>query len=62
CHDVFSARMSREHNDTNVLTLGGRVIGAGLAWEVVNIWLKTEFLGGRHGRRVDKIGAYDAKR
>ena len=43
CTDVFSARYSRAHNDTNVLTLGGRVIGVGLAWEIVNVWLSTAF-------------------
>ena len=56
CADVFSARYSREHNDANVLTLGGRVIGVGLAWEVVNVWLQSAFKGGeRHQRRVGKI-------
>lgn len=56
CSDVFSARYSREHNDANVLTLGGRVLGVGLAWEVVNVWLQSTFKGGeRHQRRVSKI-------
>lgn len=56
CADVFSARYSRAHNDANVLTLGGRVIGVGLAWEIVNVWLSTQFSGGdRHVRRVAKI-------
>jgi ribose 5-phosphate isomerase B len=56
CTDVFSARFSRAHNDANVLTLGGRVIGVGLAWEIVNVWLSTPFGGGeRHVRRVSKI-------
>jgi ribose 5-phosphate isomerase B len=56
CGDVFSARYSRDHNDANVLTLGGRVIGVGLAWEIVNVWLGTPFGGGeRHVRRVAKI-------
>ncbi|RPF42961.1 ribose 5-phosphate isomerase B [Thermodesulfitimonas autotrophica] len=59
CHDTFSARMSREHNDANVLTLGERVIGFGLAREIVGVWLKAEFAGGRHARRVDKITAYE---
>ncbi|MBX6352095.1 MAG: ribose 5-phosphate isomerase B [Thermoflavifilum sp.] len=54
-HDTFSARMSRLHNDANVLTMGERVIGPGLAAEVVRVWLDTEFEGGRHQRRVDKI-------
>lgn len=56
CGDVFSARYSRAHNDANVLTLGGRVVGVGLAWEIVNVWLATPFGGGdRHMRRVAKI-------
>jgi ribose 5-phosphate isomerase B len=56
CADVFSARYSRAHNDANVLTLGGRVLGVGLAWEIVNVWLSTPFGGGeRHVRRVAKI-------
>jgi ribose 5-phosphate isomerase B len=56
CHDTFSAQMSREHNDANVLTMGGRVIGFGLARAVVDKWLTTEFAGGgRHARRVSKI-------
>jgi ribose 5-phosphate isomerase B len=55
CHDVFSAQMSREHNDANILTLGERVIGPGLARMIVEVWLKTEFAGGRHACRVGKI-------
>lgn len=55
CNDVFSAQMSREHNDANILTLGERVIGFGLARMIVEVWLKTEFAGGRHSCRVDKI-------
>src|SRR5258708_3481961 len=56
CHDVFSARYSRAHNDANVLTLGGRVLGVGLAWEIVNVWLATAFSKGeRHVRRLAKI-------
>ena len=55
CHDVFSARATREHNDSNVLTLGERVVGEGLARAIVEAWLTTEFAGGRHARRVDKI-------
>lgn len=55
CHDVFSAQMSREHNDANILTMGERVIGPGLACMIALTWLKTEFAGGRHGRRVDMI-------
>lgn len=55
CSDTFSARMSREHNDANVLCIGARVIGGGLAREVVAQWLSADFQGGRHGRRVGKI-------
>jgi len=59
CHDEFSAVMSREHNDANILTMGERVIGAGLACMIVSAWLKTDFAGGRHARRVDKISALE---
>ncbi|VBB06539.1 ribose/galactose isomerase [Lucifera butyrica] len=55
CHDVFSAQMSREHNDANILTMGERVVGPGLALAIVDKWLTTEFIGGRHARRVCKI-------
>lgn len=61
CHDVFSARASREHNDANILTMGERVIGPGLALEVVKTWLAAEFTGGRHGCRVDKIREIERK-
>ncbi|WP_366923699.1 ribose 5-phosphate isomerase B [Metallumcola ferriviriculae] len=61
CHDVFSAKASREHNDANVLTLGQRVIGPGLALEIVKTWLGTDFAGGRHSRRVDKIKAIEER-
>lgn len=59
CHDTFSARMSRMHNDANVLTMGGRVIGPGLATAIVEEWLKSDFEGGRHKRRIDKISHYE---
>lgn len=62
CHDTFSARASREHNDANILTLGERVIGRGLALEIVEVWLKAEFAGGRHQTRVDKICALEEGR
>lgn len=55
CHDVFSAKMTREHNDTNILAMGERVIGPGLARMIVSTWLATEFVGGRHAARVTKI-------
>lgn len=53
CHELFTARMSREHNDANVLCLGARVVGPGLALEMVKTWLRTEFGGGRHLRRIE---------
>lgn len=56
CHDIFSARATRNHNDSNMLSMGGRVIGPGLALEIVETWLGAEFEGGRHQRRVDAIG------
>ncbi|MDN5292883.1 MAG: ribose 5-phosphate isomerase [Eubacteriales bacterium] len=59
CHDTFSARASREHNDANILTMGERVIGPGLAKEIVKVWLESEFAGGRHARRVEKIRAIE---
>ncbi len=59
CHDTFSARMSRMHNDANILTMGGRVIGPSLATEIVDVWLNSEFAGDRHQRRVDKIIQYE---
>ena len=55
CGDYFSAKYTRLHNDANVLCMGGRVIGSGLAAEIVDIFLTTEFEGGRHQRRVDQI-------
>jgi ribose 5-phosphate isomerase B len=56
CSESFSARYSRQHNNANVLTMGGRVVGFGLAWEIVNVWLATPFSGdARHIRRVGKI-------
>src|SRR5690554_439324 len=54
-HDVFSARATREHNDSNILAMGERVIGPGLAREIAQTWLTTEFEGGRHENRVNKI-------
>ncbi|WP_462110459.1 ribose 5-phosphate isomerase B [Campylobacter concisus] len=55
CHDEFTARLAREHNDANVIAFGARVIGAGVAISAVEAFLKTEFEGGRHERRVQKI-------
>ena len=59
CADTFTARMSREHNDANVLCLGARVVGIGLALDIVSAWLGGRFEGGRHQRRVDKIQALE---
>jgi ribose 5-phosphate isomerase B len=53
CGETFSARMSREHNNANVLCLGARVTGPGLAAEIVHTWMTTDFAGGRHQRRID---------
>jgi len=55
CHDHFTAQMSRLHNDANVLVLGERVIGKGVALEIVQTWLETAFEGGRHQLRLNKI-------
>lgn len=55
CHDMFTAKLSREHNDSNVLVLGGRILGKELAREITRTWLVTEFTGGRHTIRLDKI-------
>lgn len=54
-NEVFTARMAKEHNNANILVIGGRVTGKGLAREIVKTWLVTEFAGGRHQRRLDKI-------
>lgn len=59
CHDVYSAKVTRQHNDSNVLAMGERVIGPGLAREIAEVWLTTEFEGGRHARRVEKITQYE---
>ena len=59
CNEVYSAKMSREHNNANVLAMGGRVIGYGVAAEVVRAWMTTDFAGGRHERRVNKIMALE---
>lgn len=62
CGDVYSAIMSRKHNDANVLAMGGRVTGIGPAGEIVHAWVCTEFEGGRHARRVDKIMALEQQK
>lgn len=60
-HDVYSAKLTRQHNNSNVLAMGERVIGPGLAQEIAKVWLETEFEGGRHGRRVGKIDDYEER-
>lgn len=55
CHDHFTAQMSREHNDANLLVMGERVLGKGVALDIVKTWLDTPFAGGRHQNRLDKI-------
>lgn len=59
CSEPYSARLSREHNDANILALGARVVGIELARMIVDVWLDTAFEGGRHAGRVDKIAAYE---
>ena len=61
CNDLYTARMSREHNDANILSMGGRIVGPGLAEEILELWLTTDFEGGRHQRRVDGISAIEAE-
>ena len=55
CHDLYTARLSRQHNDANILSMGGRIVAFGLADEILTIWLETPFDGGRHQRRIDQI-------
>ncbi len=59
CTEAYSARMAREHNNANVLALGGRVTGVGLALDIVDVFLATKFAGGRHARRVELITAIE---
>jgi len=59
CSDVYTAKLCREHNDSNILIMGGRVVGHGLAREIVKVWLSTPFEGGRHQKRLDKITHFD---
>ena len=58
-HDVFSAKATRAHNDTNMLAMGQRVIGEGLALEILNAWLHTDYEGGRHDARIQKMRALE---
>ena len=60
CHDVYTARNSREHNHANMLALGSRVLGSDVAKEILKVWLETDIGGGRHKKRVDKIVAIES--
>ncbi len=62
CNDLYTARLSREHNDANVLSMGGRIVAFGLADEILALWLDTAFEGGRHQRRIDQITAAERHR
>ncbi|HIF02493.1 MAG TPA: ribose 5-phosphate isomerase B [Nitrospinaceae bacterium] len=59
CSDLYTAKLCREHNDSNILIMGGRVVGHGLAKEIVKVWLSTPFEGGRHQKRIDKITLFE---
>ena len=61
CNDLFTARLARAHNDANVLSIGARVVGTGLAEEILATFLATEFEGGRHARRVAQISDLEAQ-
>ncbi len=61
CHDVYSAEMTKRHNNANVICMGGRVIGRELAFKIVDAWLDAEFEGGRHQTRIDKIHNLEKK-
>ena len=58
-HDVYTAHATREHNNSNIIAMGGRVIGGALGKEIAKTWLEAEFEGGRHERRIDKITAIE---
>ena len=62
CNDLYTARLSRQHNDANVLSMGGRIVAFGLADEILALWLSTPFEGGRHQRRIDQISEQDTSR
>ncbi len=62
CTDTFSARLTRQHNDSNILCLGERITGSGLALDIVDEWLNASFEGGRHQKRVDMINELDMER
>lgn len=62
CSEPYSAKLSRSHNDTNILCLGARVVGIELAKMIIDVWLRTEFEGGRHADRIEKISRYEQLR
>lgn len=62
CSEPYSAKLSREHNDTNILALGARVVGMELAKMIIDVWLDAKFEGGRHLDRINKIAEYEARR
>jgi ribose 5-phosphate isomerase B len=59
CNDLFTATLSRAHNNANVLSMGGRIVAPGLADEIVKVWFETEFEGGRHQKRLDQLAAIE---
>src|ERR1700758_4652516 len=61
CNDLYTARLSRAHNDANILSMGGRIVAFGLADEILKLWLETRFEGGRHQRRIDQISAEEGR-
>ena len=61
CNDLYTARLSREHNDANVLSMGGRVVAFGLADEILSLWLATDFQGGRHAKRVAQLAELEER-
>jgi ribose 5-phosphate isomerase B len=62
CNDIFSAKMARNHNDANILCVGARVVGPGVAQEIVKAYFTSSFEGGRHARRVEKLNALDTRK
>ena len=61
CNDLYTARLSRQHNDANVLSMGGRIVAFDLADQITTLWLETPFEGGRHQRRIDQITEVDKR-
>jgi ribose 5-phosphate isomerase B len=59
CNDLFTAKLSRQHNNANVLSMGGRIVAFGLADEILKVWLETEFEGGRHAERLAQLAAIE---